>query len=152
MHRASINHLSSSYAPSTHTFFWGGGGGSLLLAGLILIIIASSFPFSLLMAAFTDVILCLCLNNNFFDMFLHYPWKHRVTAFELSHYLKWNLAFGKNSVSVFLRPVNTVNSCSILLSQESWVQECSVLNLFYMQPVWKLITWMKLYYQDQLYK
>lgn len=62
-----------------------------------------------------------------------------MTAFELSHYLKWNLVFGKNLDSVFLRSTNMVNSYTMPLCQGSRIQECSVLNLFYMQPMYKLI-------------
>ena len=56
--------------PPPHTLLF----SVLYLHELILIIIASSFPFSLLLTAFTDVILYCWQNNNVSSyMFMHYP-------------------------------------------------------------------------------
>lgn len=48
---------------------------------------------------------------------------------ELSHYLKWKIAFGKNFFSIFLRPTIMVNSYGTHLCQENRIQGCSAFVL-----------------------
>lgn len=126
---ASINHISSSFAPSTHTVI----GMSLLLYCLHFLSVHLWLPPLMLFCVLAKIIVIYLLCS-------HIIHEHTVTAFELSYHLKWNLAFDKNAVSVFLRPTYMVNSHSALLCKERRIQECSLFSLFYMQQTCKLIT------------